>query len=69
MEKKLSRMFDFQKFAANSELASIIDEVEGRYPECGVTALSDDDLSFIAAAGQPDFGYSGPPNKKDEREK
>ena len=49
MEKKLSRLFDFQKFAGNSELADIIADVDSRYPKAQV--LSDDDLMDVAAAG------------------
>ena len=49
MEKKLSRLFDFQKFAENSELADIIADVDSRYPKA--QELSDDDLINVAAAG------------------
>ena len=49
MEKKLSRLFDFQKFAENSELADIIADVDSRYPKA--QELSDDDLFNVAAAG------------------
>ncbi len=31
MEKKLKQLFDFQKFAANPELQSVIDSVHSRY--------------------------------------
>ena len=49
MEKKLSRLFDYQKYAKNSELADILDDVDSRYPQA--RELSDDELSFVAAAG------------------
>lgn len=49
MEKKLSRMFDFQKYEKNSELADLIADVDSRYPVA--QELSDDELSFVAAAG------------------
>ena len=49
MEKKLSRLFDFQKFAENSELADIIADVDSRYPKA--QELSDDDFIHVAAAG------------------
>ena len=62
-------VFDFQKFAGNSELESVIDETLSRYPDSKVEILSDDELGFVAAAGQPDTGFVVPPNKKDEREK
>lgn len=69
MEKKLSKLFDFQKYAENSDLAAIINEVEARYPDAGSGELSDDELDMIAAAGRPELGYQAPQNKKDEREK
>ena len=49
MEKKLSRLFDYQKFAGNSDLEDIIADVDSRYPKA--QALSDDDLMNVAAAG------------------
>ncbi|WP_029231816.1 hypothetical protein [Butyrivibrio sp. VCB2006] len=52
MEKKLSRLFDFQKFAENSDLADVIADVDSRYPKAQV--LSDDDLGMVAAAGKVD---------------
>lgn len=48
MEKKLSRLFDYQKFAENADLADIIDDVNSRYQG---SELSDDDLMNVAAAG------------------
>ena len=50
---RLARLFDYQKFEANSELSDIILDVETRY---GATkkALSDDELEFVAAAGNVD---------------
>ena len=48
MEKKLSRLFDYQKFAENSELADVIADVDSRYQ---AKELSDDDLINVAAAG------------------
>ena len=47
--KKLSQAFDFQKFQQNPKLAGIVRETEGRYAE---TALSDDDLELVSAAGE-----------------
>ena len=46
--KKLSQAFDFQKFRQNPRLAAIIRDVESRYAK---TALSDDDLDLVSAAG------------------
>ena len=48
MENKLSRLFDYQKYAGNSALADIINDVESRYPEA--RELSDDELLFVNAA-------------------
>ena len=50
---KLARLFDYQKYESNSELAGIISDVESRYPDKR-QALSDDELEFVAAAGVPD---------------
>ena len=49
MEKKLSRLFDYQKFASSSELADVIADVDSRYPMA--KELSDDDLMNVSAAG------------------
>lgn len=49
MERKLSQLFDRQKFQQNARLNSIISDVESRH--AGV--LSDDDLNLINAAGVP----------------
>ncbi|WP_026488985.1 hypothetical protein [Butyrivibrio sp. XBB1001] len=49
MEKKLSRLFDYQKFAQSSELADVLADVDSRYPMA--KELSDDDLMNVAAAG------------------
>ena len=50
MDKKIARMFDYQKYEQNKDLAAIISDVESRY-SLGATELSDDDLSLVAAAG------------------
>ena len=58
MEKKLRSMMDFQRFQPNSRLASLISQTESRY---GTTAsrkaqeLSDDMLTFVNAAGDPNL--------------
>lgn len=49
MEKMLYRLFDFQRFSGNDRLAEIIADTEKRYG----TALSDDDLECLSAAGEP----------------
>ena len=47
MERKLSRLFDMQKFHQNHRLAKVISDVESRY----ASAVSDDDLELVNAAG------------------
>lgn len=48
MERKLKKLFDYQKFARNPRLEAMLAQAEGR-----CTALSDDDLSIVSAAGEP----------------
>ena len=50
MEQILKRILDFQKFSPNERLSAIISDVEKNYK-----ALDDDDLSLVAAAGEPDL--------------
>lgn len=47
MEKKLKQMFDYQAFSGNKEIDRMLKEAETRYG----SALSDDDLFFVSAAG------------------
>ena len=51
MEKKLRELFDFQKFEKNADLQAVIDKVHARH---SALELSDDDVSFVAAAGMPE---------------
>ena len=53
MENKLSVLFDYQKYAQNEALRSVIDGVHARY---AARRLSDDEAEFVAAAGRPEFG-------------
>ena len=48
MEKKLKKLFDYQRFEKNERLEKIIKETESRYGG----ELSDDDLSLVNAAGE-----------------
>ncbi len=48
MVNKLKCIMDYQRFSPNSRLKAMIDNVEQRY-----AAISDADLSFVAAAGEP----------------
>ncbi|MBQ7486607.1 MAG: hypothetical protein IJT77_03840 [Clostridia bacterium] len=50
MEKRLTHLFDYQRFALNPVLQSMIDRTESRY---GIYELADDDLADLAAAGAP----------------
>ena len=51
LEKKLRRLFDFQKFDAEPALQGVIDDVLSRYDDA--MALNDNDLEMVAAAGTP----------------
>jgi hypothetical protein len=50
MERRLASLFDFQRFAQNPVLQSMIDRSESRY---GIYELADNDLADLAAAGDP----------------
>jgi hypothetical protein len=50
VEKKLKRVFDYQRFSPNSRLGAMIAETERRYQ-----ALDDDDLFLVSAAGDTDI--------------
>ena len=63
MENKLSRLFDYQKYAPNDKLSSIIRDVESRY-SLDVQELSDDELGMLSAAGNTDVIRE---KKKDDR--
>ena len=51
MEKKLRQMMDYQRFENNPALSKIISDAESRF---AAMELSDDDLSFVNAAGGVD---------------
>ena len=59
MEQKLKKLFDYQRFAQNEKLAKLIQDTENRY----AAELSDDDLSFVSAAG--DMPVTAPETKDD----
>ena len=59
MEKRLSKLFDYQKFAGNSKLQSVIDSVHRRPRE-----LSLDEADYVSAAGTP---YYRPNPQEDEK--
>ncbi len=47
MKNIVKNLFDFQKFAANKNLAQMIEKTQLKYSK----ELSDDDLLFVNAAG------------------
>ena len=47
MINRMKNIFDYQRFSPNSRLSEMIDTVEQRYTE-----LQDEDLFFVAAAGE-----------------
>lgn len=47
-EEKLKTLFDFQRFANDSELDALIQETEDRY----FKALTDEELELVSAAGE-----------------
>ena len=49
-EKTLEGLFDFQRFAGNAALQSVIDDVDSRY---GEGKLSIEELGMLNAAGDP----------------
>ncbi len=51
MENKLKALFDFQKFQGNTRLANMIVKAEQSLN----SELNDDELSFVAAAGETDI--------------
>ena len=63
MGKKIPRLFDYQKYAANKDLADIIGDVESRY-SLDTVELSDDDLSLVSAAGNFNLQPEGKGEKK-----
>ncbi len=52
MEKRLSLLFDYQKFEKRADLQAVIDSVHARY---SARKLSDDEAEFVAAAGMPEM--------------
>ena len=47
MEKKISRLFDYQRFARNANLQKIVDDTQRRFDEVAIL-LEDEHLSFAA---------------------
>ncbi len=59
MEKKLTKLFDYQKFAGNSKLQAMIESVHRQPRE-----LILDDAELVSAAGTPYYN----PTTDDEKE-
>lgn len=59
MEKKLTKLFDYQKFAGNRRLQAVIDAVHKRPLE-----LSLDDAELVSAAGMPYYKPVGDDDKE-----
>lgn len=57
MERKLQRLFDYQKFEGNKALEAVINSTTE-----SMKALSDDDLMMVSAAG--DLYKDGEMNEK-----
>lgn len=51
MEKRLRRMFDYQRFENEPRLKAMLDGALGRYDFSGEGELSDDDVDLLNAAG------------------
>ena len=67
MESKLKRLFDFQKFQGNKELAGVIDAVHARYASNPrARELSMDELELVNAAGSPHYLR---PKKEQEKDR
>ena len=47
-QKRLTALFDYQRFEGNKKLQALIEDTENR---C-MNALSDDDLEWVSAAGE-----------------
>ena len=61
-QKELTALFDYQRFAGNERLQALIADTENR---C-LHALSDDDLAWVSAAGEPSELREKKDGQKDE---
>ena len=67
MEKKLQKLFDYQKFAGNAKLQKVIDSVSARNEARRLSLrLTDAAIEQIAAAGEPYFDAENKTDKKKE---
>ena len=61
MSKKLTALFDYQKFEGNRNLQQVIDSTKAKY---GARELNPDEMDRVAAAGTIEI-----PDKKTGKEK
>ena len=61
-QKELTALFDYQRFAGHERLQALIADTENR---C-LHALSDDDLEWVSAAGEPSELREKKDGQKDE---
>ena len=61
-QKELTALFDYQRFSGNERLQALIADTENR---C-LHALSDDDLEWVSAAGEPSELREKKDGQKDE---
>ena len=58
LENNLIRLFDYQKFAQNKKLKSLIEEAEKEYNEASeLSELSDEEVEQVWAAGDPNAAH------------
>ncbi len=55
MTGTLQRLFDFQHFAENKKLQSLIDDTMARYSVSTRDEIQEDDLNMLFAAGSADY--------------
>ena len=67
MEKRLRRLFDYQKFEQNAELQSVVDAVHARYSSARM--LSDEEADQVNAAGSPEMAFLRNKNPQKDQEK
>lgn len=60
MERKLKRVFEYERFAPSRRLGAMIAETQRRYQ-----ALNDEDLFLVSAAGEAEI-MNNFPEKNDE---
>ncbi len=60
-EKRLYQAFDLQRFSPSARLQAVIDASHAR---TAARELSDDELDFVAAAGEPEA-----PTKSEEKDR